>query len=194
MDGSCEQDHASSLRLRRRLADIHEVITSSSQAASGSTVDQLQLDNIQQLIGRSMIKTVGITFAALGLVALAGCSSDSDTAASSSPSATETIDPSSSPSSSPTVPQENCDLDELNKEVFPADEGASSIECVETDGDIWAGGTTGPTAAGVTGTYLAQAPNFSAWTLYTGPCDKVPSQLQKYCTNTSASPSTTPSK
>ncbi len=115
-----------------------------------------------------MIKALVIS-ATVTVVGLAGCSSTSQDSASDSPSTTTSANPA-------------CTVASINDQVFTADAGASSITCAEKDGTLWAGGDTGPTAAGSTGTYVAKQKDGKGWQLYEGKCDEVPDELQQYCT------------
>lgn len=114
---------------------------------------------------------------AAAVFALGACSSSS-TQSGASPTASPT------PSVSATG---DCTLDKINADLFPADAGAASATCLDQGGVRYAGGTTGPTAAGVTGQYLAILEG-GKWKLYTGPCTNLPPDLQQYCPP-SASPS-----
>jgi hypothetical protein len=116
-----------------------------------------------------MIKTIGIT-AAITIVGLCGCASTSDNTESASP---PVVTSSANPA---------CTVESINDQVFTADAGASSITCAEDNGVLWAGGNTGPTAAGDTGTYVAKQEDGKGWKQYLDKCGEVPDQLQQYCT------------
>ena len=116
-----------------------------------------------------MFKTLALAGTVL-VIGLSGCSSSSPDAASPDPSTGTT-------SANPA-----CTVTSINDQVFTADAGASSITCAEDDGVLWAGGDTGPTAAGSTGTYVAKQKDGKGWQLYEGKCENVPDELQQYCT------------
>ena len=135
---------------------------------------------------RSSLVVLGALALGGGLI-LAGCSS-SDSSSSPSPSDSA----SSSASSTTTQASGDCSLEIINTKLFSADGGATSADCVEVDGQWWAGGDWGTTAAGASGTYVAFVdPSTKEWMEWDEACSEVPSELQQYCVAPSDSPTAT---